>query len=414
MKTLLAFVVVALFLPAAGIAQPALTNYFWGNNGHSGAWRQINTNYLIEGSNLWFTNVRARAALSATLPVVYDPSTGIFSLSGLSGLGPGNYMLGMDSAGVKLTYKKLIAGTNVTIVISDTGITISAAGGGGGGSISAIKNVSGNVSIANPKAIEVDDANGLTLTQPNDTTARISLPASSTLTLAGLGVGTLNITSLNGKLLYQNAGSAQGISFGAAKSFLMGTGAVPAFGSITGSYGLDTSWTLANLLVTFRIDSGKWATTYALSLKMDKTWSITAGTGLTGGGDGLASRTLAIAATGVVAGSYGNGSNVPTFTVNAQGQLSAAGSTPITHANNSDTANYAKQFNAAAGGIGYLRGDTMRVAGTFTPAVTRVAVTPYQQTAGQIIPYVFSTYILFKSTGTEDDSTKFSYDVTFK
>jgi hypothetical protein len=57
--------------------------------------------------------------------------------------------------------------------------------------------------------------------------------------------------------------------------------------------------------------------------------SITAGTGLSGGGDITATRTLNIANTGVAAASYGSATQVGTFTVNAQGQLTAAATTTI-------------------------------------------------------------------------------------
>ena len=56
--------------------------------------------------------------------------------------------------------------------------------------------------------------------------------------------------------------------------------------------------------------------------------SVTAGTGLTGGGTSGAV-SLGLANTTVTAGSYGSASGVGTFTVDAQGRLTAAGTTPI-------------------------------------------------------------------------------------
>jgi hypothetical protein len=59
------------------------------------------------------------------------------------------------------------------------------------------------------------------------------------------------------------------------------------------------------------------------------TTTITAGTGLSGGGDLSANRTLAIANTAVTAASYGSASKTLTATVNAQGQLTALADTNI-------------------------------------------------------------------------------------
>ena len=63
------------------------------------------------------------------------------------------------------------------------------------------------------------------------------------------------------------------------------------------------------------------------------TRTITAGTGLSGGGDLSANRTIDLANTAVTAGAYGSASSVPNYTVNAQGQLTAAASTAIAIAN---------------------------------------------------------------------------------
>jgi len=61
--------------------------------------------------------------------------------------------------------------------------------------------------------------------------------------------------------------------------------------------------------------------------------TITAGTGLTGGGDLSANRTLAIATTGVSATTYGSASSVPVIAVNTQGQITSATNTTIAIAN---------------------------------------------------------------------------------
>ena len=70
--------------------------------------------------------------------------------------------------------------------------------------------------------------------------------------------------------------------------------------------------------------------------------SVTAGTGLTGGGT-TGAVTLSLASTAVSAGSYGGSSSVGTFTVDAQGRLTAASNSAI-----SITASQVSDFAEAA------------------------------------------------------------------
>lgn len=63
--------------------------------------------------------------------------------------------------------------------------------------------------------------------------------------------------------------------------------------------------------------------------KANVTTTITAGTGLTGGGDLSANRTLSITSTGVSAATYGSTTKIPVIAVNAQGQITTASEATI-------------------------------------------------------------------------------------
>ncbi len=91
---------------------------------------------------------------------------------------------------------------------------------------------------------------------------------------------------------------------------------------------------------------------------------INAGTGLSGGGDITASRTLNIANTTVAAASYGSATQTSTFTVNAQGQLTTAANATIAIPSTAVT-----DFNEAAqDAVGNILTDTASVDFTYNDA----------------------------------------------
>src|SRR5438876_44510 len=88
--------------------------------------------------------------------------------------------------------------------------------------------------------------------------------------------------------------------------------------------------------VTYKVQFGNLVS----ASQVPTTRTITAGTGLTGGGDLSANRTIAVAAggigttqlavSGVTAGSYGSATASPVITVDATGRVTSASSVAIT------------------------------------------------------------------------------------
>lgn len=159
--------------------------------------------------------------------------------------------------------------------------------------------------------------------------------------------------------------------------------------------------------------------------------TITAGTGLSGGGNLSADRTISLANTAVSAGSYGSATQVGTFTVNAQGQLTSAGNTTVTPAWSSVTskpttvsglslsdlssgtwtptaANVANATSITAGTFHYIRvGNEVSFSGyvTYKPSAsstsTQISLTlPIASTLGDTVNDAAGTATANTTTGT--------------
>lgn len=122
-----------------------------------------------------------------------------------------------------------------------------------------------------------------------------------------------------------------------------------------------------------------------LDAKALKTTSISTGTGLSGGGDLSASRTISLANTTVVAGAYGasGGASVPYFTVDAQGRITVANSRSLT----TSDIGAVPTSRTISTGTGLSGGGDLTTNRTISMANTTVAAGSYGAASGASVPY---------------------------
>lgn len=352
----------------------------------------LSTDDLAEGStNLYFTNTRARGALSGGTGISYNNTTGAITNSApdqtvtltgggatsISGTYPNFTISSTDTNTVPNNATITIsAGTDLTtggnfttdqnfaetITINHANIgrtnNTSSVSPGYGASFTAIDSITtnarGHVTAVNTKTITIppsDNTDTNTVTQIREDsgtyrTGNITLQSGTNVSITEPSAGVFNFaatdTNTTNFNIQASGGTATNISAGETINFT-GSGAtsVSRSGNTITITSTDTNTDTNNYVSSASFNTGDGVLTLnrqglgAVTVDLDGRFvtssgvtSITAGTGLSGGTI-TSTGTISLPNSGVSANTYGNSTNIPQITVDAQGRITSASNVAV-------------------------------------------------------------------------------------